>query len=269
VNCLKRLTGAKAPRPIIGPGKRVFAIGDIHGRRDLLDALLERILLHIETAPLADNILVFLGDYIDRGPASRAVIERLCGLKQESDCQTVFLRGNHDQAAPEFLNNPSHYGAWRGYGAAETLLSYGVMPPRFENEVDFARARDDFAHKFPQHHFEFLSCLKYFHVEDDYFFVHAGVRPGIALADQQPEDLMWIRESFLAHRGRFEKMIVHGHTPAPMPVTLANRICVDTGAHATGRLTALVLEGESQSFLDVRNETIRREVIQGFQAVNS
>jgi serine/threonine protein phosphatase 1 len=266
---LKRLIGAKAPKPAVGLGKRLFAIGDIHGRQDLLDALLKRIALHVAAAPPADNILVFLGDYVDRGPASRSVIERLCGLEREIGWRCVFLRGNHDQAVLEFLREPSYYSAWRGYGAAETLLSYGVMPPRFENAADFARAWDDFSRKFPPHHSEFLGGLKYLHVEDDYVFVHAGIRPGLALADQSPEDLMWIRENFLSHRGRFEKVVVHGHTPAPAPVILSNRICVDTGAHATGRLTALVLEGEKQNFLDVRNKAPLHEVMQGLQAVNS
>jgi len=269
VNVWRRLIGAKPPKPAVGMGKRLFAIGDIHGRHDLLDALLKRISRHIAAGPLADNILVFLGDYVDRGPASRAVIERLCGLEGKTGWRCVFLRGNHDQAVCEFLQNPSYYSAWRGYGAAETLLSYGVMPPRFENASDFARAWDDFSRQFPPHHLAFFDGLKYFHVEDDYLFVHAGVRPGVALADQAPEDLMWIRENFLSHRGRFEKMVVHGHTPAPAPVTLPNRICVDTGAHATGRLTAVVLEGENQTFLDVRNTAPLREVMQGFQAVNS
>jgi serine/threonine protein phosphatase 1 len=263
------LIGAKDPKPAVGAGKRLFAIGDIHGRSDLLEALIERLRLHVVSAPAADNVLVFLGDYVDRGPASRAVIERLCGLEKQTGWRCVYIRGNHDQAVLEFLQDPSYYSAWRGYGAAETLLSYGVMPPRFENASDFARAWADFSSKIPAHHVEFLRGSKYFHVEDDYVFVHAGIRPGVALADQSPEDLMWIRENFLSHRKRFEKMVVHGHTPAPAPVLLSNRICVDTGAHATGRLTALVLEGKCRSFIDVRKNKALQDVMQGFQAVNS
>jgi serine/threonine protein phosphatase 1 len=235
----------------------------------LLDALLKRISRHVAAAPSADNILIFLGDYVDRGPQSRAVLEKFCSLERTGGWRCVFLRGNHDQAVLEFLKDPAYYSAWRGYGAAETLFSYGVMPPRFENSSDFVRAWEEFSSKFPPHHLEFLERLKYFHVEDDYLFVHAGIRPHIALADQSPDDLMWIRESFLSHRGRFEKMVVHGHTPSPAPVSLSNRICVDTGAHATGRLTALVLEGDRQTFLDVRNKTSMRGVMQGLQAVNS
>jgi serine/threonine protein phosphatase 1 len=269
VNCLRRLIGANPPKPAVGMGKRLFAIGDIHGRHDLLDALLKGISRHVAAAPPADIILVFLGDYVDRGPASQAVIERLCGLERKTGWRCVFLRGNHDQAVLEFLKDPSHYSAWRGYGAAETLVSYGVMPPRFESASDFDRAWDDFSRKFPPHHLEFLAGLKYFHIEDDYLFVHAGIRPGIALADQTPEDMMWIREIFLSHRGRFEKMVVHGHTPAPAPVMLPNRICVDTGAHATGRLTALVLEDKQRTFLEARNTAPRREVMPRLQVVNS
>lgn len=269
VNYLRRLIGSKPAKPSIGLGKRLFAIGDIHGRLDLLDAMLKGISRHIAAAPPADNILVFLGDYIDRGPASQAVIERLCGLKQRTGWRCVFLKGNHDQAVLEFLQDPNYYSAWRGYGAAETLLSYGVMPPRFENASDFGRAWDDFSRKLPPHHWEFVAALKYFHVEDDYLFVHAGIRPGVALADQAPEDMMWIRENFLSHRGRFEKMVVHGHTPSPMPVILSNRICVDTGAHATGRLTALVLEDKKRTFLEARNTAPRRDVMPRLQVVNS
>jgi serine/threonine protein phosphatase 1 len=268
VNWFQRLTGAKAADPAIGPGKRIFAIGDIHGRLDLLDLLLARISAGMAAASPRDNILVFLGDYIDRGPAARGVIERLCGLKREASWKSIFLRGNHEHAILEFMDDPVSYGAWRSHGAAETLLSYGVMPPRFENRQDFVRARDDFARKCPPHHLEFLSRLECSHIEDDYIFVHAGIRPGVAIADQAQEDLMWIREDFLTHRRPFEKFVVHGHTPSPAPVILSNRICVDTGAHATGRLTALVLEGEHRSFMDVRKSALLREVVRDLQALN-
>jgi serine/threonine protein phosphatase 1 len=247
---LAKLLGRTPRIPKVAANKRVYAIGDIHGRRDLLDGLLECISAHAKANQGIENTLVFLGDYIDRGPDSCAVVERLRALPGEfPDWKFVFLRGNHDQTALEFIDDPKVYGAWRAFGAAETLLSYGVMPPRFENEEDFVRARDAFAHAVPLDHFRFLNRLKYFHVEDDYFFVHAGVRPGIALVDQAQEDMLWIREEFLLHRKSFGKFVVHGHTPGPSPVTLSNRVCVDTGAHATGRLTALVMEGESRSFL--------------------
>lgn len=231
-------------------GRRIFAIGDIHGRLDLLDLLLEQIANHAAQHPMPDNGLVFLGDYIDRGPDSRGVIDRLIALPRVfAGWELHFLRGNHDNAALEFIKNPGLYTVWRSHGAAQTLISYGVLPPRFEKQSEFEQARDDFVRVVPRSHFNFLSQLKYFHAEDDYLFVHAGIRPGIALADQLPEDMLWIREDFLLHRKRFEKVIVHGHTPAPSPIVLSNRICVDTGAHATGQLTALILDSEGRSFL--------------------
>ncbi|HTE15693.1 MAG TPA: metallophosphoesterase family protein [Burkholderiales bacterium] len=248
---LKRWTTSGREKPKVGRNKRVYAVGDIHGRLDLLDDLLDRIVSHSEAAP-ANNVLVFLGDYIDRGANSQGVIERLVSIRKYlPGWKVVPLRGNHEQAALQFLGDPNFYCNWRSYGAAETLLSYGVMPPRFAREADYIRARDDFASKCPHEHLQFISQLQHYHVEDDYLFVHAGVRPGVALWDQLPEDLLSIREDFLLHRKNFGRMIVHGHTPAPLPVKLPNRICIDTGAHATGRLTAIVLEGENQSFLDV------------------
>jgi serine/threonine protein phosphatase 1 len=212
--------------------------------------LLKQIADHAARHPMADNVLLFLGDYIDRGPESRGVIDRLLSLQRVFPGWTLhFLKGNHDQAALDFIGNPALYTVWRSHGAAETLISYGVIPPGFERQQDFERARDDFARAVPASHFQFLGQLHYWHVEDDYLFVHAGIRPGIALENQLAEDLLWIREDFLLHRKRFGKMVVHGHTPAPSPVVLPNRICVDTGAHATGQLTALVLDGERHGFL--------------------
>jgi serine/threonine protein phosphatase 1 len=247
---LGKIIGKKSTEPRLRTGRRVFAIGDIHGRLDLLNVLLKQIANHAARHPVPDNGLIFLGDYIDRGPDSRGVIERLSALQQVFPGWDLhFLRGNHDNAALEFIENPGRYTAWRSHGAAQTLLSYGVIPPRFEKRRQFEQARDDFVRAIPRAHVKFLDQLKYFHVEDDYLFVHAGIRPGIALADQLPEDLLWIREDFLLHRRRFEKMIVHGHTPAPSPIVLSNRICVDTGAHATGHLTALILDSESRGFL--------------------
>jgi serine/threonine protein phosphatase 1 len=247
---LEKIIGKKSPEPRLRTGRRLFAIGDIHGRLDLLNLLLGQIANHAAQHSVPENGLVFLGDYIDRGPDSRGVIDRLIALPQAfPGWELHFLMGNHDNAALEFIENPGIYTAWRSHGAAQTLMSYGVIPPRFENQRQFEQARDDFVRAIPLAHVRFLNQLEYFHVADDYLFVHAGIRPGIALADQLPEDLLWIREDFLLHRRRFEKMIVHGHTPAPSPIVLSNRICVDTGAHATGHLTALILNSEGRSFL--------------------
>jgi len=251
VNLFKRLLGVTASRPSIGTGTRVFAVGDIHGRLDLLDILLKKIALIAKGRAEFRNTLVFLGDYVDRGSDSRGVIERLIHLDLPG-WKTVFLRGNHDQAILDFVNDAGFYRTWRSFGAPETLLSYGVRPPRFDNDAEFARARDEFAASCPQEHLDFIDNLPYKHVEGDYFFVHAGVRPGLALEEQTSTDMLWIRDEFLQHNRPFAKVIVHGHSPTSKPVMLPNRIGVDTGAHATDCLTAAIFEGESCIFLDTK-----------------
>jgi serine/threonine protein phosphatase 1 len=231
-------------------GTRVYAVGDIHGRLDLLERMLEKIAGHAAETPYPRNVLVFLGDYVDRGPASKAVVERLAHL-HISDWQIVCLRGNHDQAVLDFLNSPQSYRAWRDYGAAETLYSYGVSPPLFDRMEDIAAAHAAFGAVLPPAHRKFFSNLEYFHVEGGYMFVHAGVRPGIALDRQLPEDLMWIREDFLEADQRLKKVIVHGHSPTSAPQRLSHRIAVDTGAYATGCLSAVALYGQKNTFLSV------------------
>lgn len=250
---LSRFSPSGIANPCVGEGRRVFAVGDIHGRRDLLDRLLETLLEYSAAAPPARNVLIFLGDYVDRGLESKAVIERLSTLDWPG-WQTVFLRGNHDKAVLDFLKDASVYRVWRGFGAVETLLSYAVRPPRFNQAEDLERARREFAAACPQAHMDFLDGLEYWHVEGDYAFVHAGVRPSRPLADQSPDDLIWIREEFLNCRRPFEKIIVHGHTPVRVPVILPNRIGLDTSAH--GCLTALVLEGGKRLFLDTQKNSL-------------
>lgn len=248
MNWLRKLTQRHATPPSVGEGRRVIAVGDIHGRADLLDQLLERLLSYAANAPDFENTIVFLGDYIDRGMNSREVIQRLVD-NPIPGWKMVCLRGNHDQSMLDFVKDPAVYRNWRQFGAPETLFSYGVRPPLFDRVEDFARARDDLARACPLNHWEFLGRLRYFHVEGDYVFVHAGIRPGVALVDQTPEDMMWIRDEFLAHRQKFPKVVVHGHTPSPRAVHLENRIGIDTGAHATDRLTAVIFEGARSSFL--------------------
>jgi len=231
--------------PRVPDGCCVYAVGDIHGRRDLLDALLERIWAD---APATGNNLVFLGDYIDRGPDSKATIECLANL-QRPGWEIVTLRGNHDQMLLDFLGYPEAYLGWRSLGGSETLLSYGVKPPLFSNTKDLVRLRDEFADMLPRKHRAFFEDLRLCHVVGDYFFVHAGVRPAISLDRQSPEDLLGIREDFLFSNQRLDKVVVHGHTPSEQPVTRGNRICVDTGAYATNCLTAVKLSGRSCNFL--------------------
>jgi serine/threonine protein phosphatase 1 len=237
----QKITAAAIPE-----GHRVYAVGDIHGRLDLLKKLWIAIEADAAGADVKKTI-IFVGDYVDRGRDSKGVIDFLIDLKQQGD--VICLRGNHDQAVLDFIADPKFYGGWKPCGAPETLVSYGVMPPRFDDEAEFETARADFVAKCPQAHLQFLESLPYSYELGGYFFVHAGVRPGIPLKEQDPQDLMWIRDEFLFSRADFEKVVVYGHTPVEQAGRRGHRISVDTGAYATGRLTAAVLEGLDCRFL--------------------
>ena len=233
--------------PKVPDGTRVYAVGDIHGRLDLLERLLCQIEAHAAEVPRR-NTLIFLGDYVDRGPRSKDVIDRLMALRLP-DWEIVFLRGNHEQMVLDFVDDAGLYRVWRSFGSADTLLSYGVKPPSFDNDDALADARAEFVRKCPVQHSEFLRGLKYRHMAGDYMFVPAGVRPGVAIDRQSPEDLMWIRDEFLLSDNRLEKVVVHGHTPTERPVRRSNRIGIDTGAYATDCLTAVILDGEQCTFV--------------------
>lgn len=198
------------------------------------------------------NVLIFLGDYVDRGPDSKGVIERLSSLNVP-DWEIFFLRGNHDQAVLDFLSDAMLYRSWRNFGAAETLLSYGVYPPRFDNDDAYEAVRQIFAEKLPPTHHQFFVSLKDHYDVGGYYFAHAGVRPGVPLDQQVPDDLLWIRDVFLQSDIPLKKVVVHGHTPQDVPARGAFRIGVDTGAYSTGCLSAAVLEGAACRFLSVRD----------------
>lgn len=229
---------SRAPRA--PKGTRVYAIGDIHGRADLLQRLLKTIAKDAVDAPKR-CVLVTLGDYIDRGPDSAGVIERLCTLHQSApfkDFELIFLKGNHELLLEHFLKRRDDGRMWLGCGGAETLKSYGAKwTPR------------DAAARIPKHHRRFFSDLTLIHREGDYAFAHAGVRPGVDLNDQRAEDVLWIRALFLDTTRHLGAVIVHGHTPVEVPDVLANRIAIDTRAWTSGTLTAVVLEGTKQRFL--------------------
>ncbi len=230
----------------VPPGWRVYAIGDIHGRSDLLgrlSALIRRDAVDWQ----GKTAFVFIGDYVDRGPDSRGVIDMLLQKFRRAD--TKFLRGNHDQALLDFLTAPATYARWRTFGGAETLRSYGVTPPDAEIPHAMFIARSQFTNVLPLAHRQFLQNTRMSFELGDYFFAHAGVRPGVALARQSPQDLMWIREEFLDSKEDFGKIVVHGHSPSHRPVRRTNRIGIDTEAYATGRLTAVVLEAAECRFL--------------------
>lgn len=224
-------------------GQRVYAIGDIHGRRDLLDRLLAMIRQDDAAREPADTTLVFLGDYVDRGPASAEVVERLRQLAGEAGATQVhFLAGNHEEIFLLALAGDER--ATRLFcrvGGRETALSYGIPATDYER-MSYAEVSGRLQAIVPGEHRAFLSGLEDLVVIGDYAFVHAGIRPGVALEEQRQEDLRWIREPFLGHRGRLAKLIVHGHTISDEVEMLPHRIGVDTGAFQSGRLTAIGLE---------------------------
>jgi len=242
-------------RPSAPTDARIYAIGDIHGRADLLDALMEQIAEDTKTRPLAGasarKVLVFLGDYVDRGDQSRDVIERLCDFPQIGfeDFEVHFLKGNHEDFLVQFLDTGDHSDSWLINGGRETLESYGIDAGLIYVGEALAELRKQFDDALPDSHLDFFRSLELSHLEGDYLFVHAGVRPGVAIDAQDALDLMWIRGDFLSSDADFGKVVVHGHTVQPEPQIHPNRIGIDTGAYYSERLTALVLEGSERRFL--------------------
>ena len=237
---------AAAVPPRTAPDTRVYAVGDIHGRLDLLRRINQQIHEDAYAHQAPRNVVVYLGDYIDRGESSRAVIDWLIDNPLPG-FQSVHLLGNHEQSLLQFLTDVGVGPAWLAYGGRATLLSYGVRPPAAER--DLPATQEELRAALPARHLAFLRGLRLSHAEGDYLFVHAGVRPGVPLAAQSAEDLLWIREEFLQSGADFGKIVVHGHTIADAPEVRPNRIGIDTGAFASGTLTCLVLAEERWSFL--------------------
>ena len=230
-------------QPRLPDGIRVYAFGDIHGRSDLLKKMFTVIDADMERNPASRSIEVFLGDYIDRGPDSAHVLDLL--LDRSLYRETVFLKGNHEAYFLELLRDPGKLEDWRQFGGLQTLMSYGIQPsinPDASEQTDLIHALIEVM---PNDHLRFLEGLQPTFICGDFFFVHAGVRPGIPLKEQQEADLLWIRSEFLDSEEDFGKFIVHGHTPVREPDIRPNRINIDTGAYATGNLTLLTIEGSS------------------------
>jgi serine/threonine protein phosphatase 1 len=236
--------------PALPKGQLLYAVGDIHGRLDLLRDLLQLIEDDAHARSRASRrILVFLGDYIDRGPDSSGVVADLIA-RTFPGFETHFLKGNHEAILLNFLGDPLHLNHWLANGGQATMDSYGVDTQALAE----ARARSEtwreaFAAALPEAHLRFFGALQLSVTIGDYLFVHAGVRPGVPLAAQSEDDLVWIRSPFLDHAGSFGKIVVHGHTPGLLPVIRPNRIGIDTGAVFSDRLTALRLEDRARAFL--------------------
>jgi len=243
---------AAAPAEPDSQAGTIYAIGDIHGCYALMTDLLARIVADAEALPAAETVtLVFLGDYIDRGPDSAAVLSALIWIARNAPYETVFLRGNHEQAMLDYLEDPRRADTWLEFGGAQTLAAYGVaVPADYGPGADHPALRDALLDRLPASHLAFLRGLPLSWESADHLFVHAGIRPGTAIAAQDPRDLLWIRTSFLDDDRPHGKVVVHGHSwSSGAPVQKANRIGVDTGAYATGLLTAARLRAGTVAFL--------------------
>lgn len=237
-----RARPAPAKPATLPAGTRVYAIGDVHGCADLLDRLLERIDTDDAARDRAETGIIFLGDLVDRGPRSAEVVERLRCLADERP-SVRFLLGNHEEVFLGALaGDEKATRLFCRIGGRETALSYGMSAAEYER-LDYPELVQRLSEIVPGSHRRFLSGFEDLVILGDYAFVHAGVRPGVALEQQRTSDLRWMREPFLDHAAQLEKVVVHGHTIRPEVEYRSNRIGIDTGGYATGRLTALGLEG--------------------------
>jgi serine/threonine protein phosphatase 1 len=246
-----------------GPaGTLLYAIGDVHGRLDLLAAMHRHIAAEVEQAVAEGTALdwrvIHLGDYVDRGPDSKGVLDFLITAKRR-DARNVMLAGNHDVGFLAFLENPAQGQLFLNFGGVETARSYGVelySAPTLEDD------HADLLSAVPDAHMAFLRALDFSATFGDFFFCHAGIRPGRPLERQRMQDLIWIREEFHDHQGLYPKIVVHGHTPGPEPELCANRVNVDTLAYQSGRLTALAVNGPRKRILTAtRDGLAQREAV--------
>lgn len=228
-------------KPSLPDGVRIYALSDIHGCADLLAQMFGVIDADVANSRPHRAIEVFLGDYIDRGPDSRLTLDLL--IERSRRGNAVFLRGNHEAFLADVIRDPSRLGDWLRVGGLQTLMSYGLTPSLQPDRAEQTTlVRQLIAAMPPQHH-SFLKRLRLTFTCGDFFFTHAGVRPGIPLSEQREADLLWIRDEFLGSHDDFGKYVVHGHTPVRAPEILPNRANIDTGAYATGNLTLLSIQG--------------------------
>ncbi|MFT4115666.1 metallophosphoesterase family protein [Bradyrhizobium sp.] len=232
-----------AREPRLPEGVRIYALGDIHGCADLLRDTFAMVDADLERNPIDRPVEVFLGDYIDRGPQSSRTLDLL--IERSRTRETVCLKGNHEAYFLDVLRDPGKVNDWRQFGGLQTLMSYGINPPLNPTAAERTDLVSTLLGLMPSSHLPFLRGLKPSFTCGDFYFVHAGVRPGIPLKEQQESDLLWIRSEFLESNENFGKFIVHGHTPVETPDIRPNRINIDTGAYATGNLTLLSIEGSS------------------------
>lgn len=244
----RRKAPEDAPLPSVGEAMRVYAIGDIHGRDDLFAELLEKIAGDEAGRLPSPRLLILLGDLVDRGPGSRQVVERAMDLVRSGE-NVRFIKGNHEEMFIAAARGQAQAARlFRRFGGVETLASYGLAPEKCVAMSDEALAHWMLT-DIPRDPVDFLDDGEDQISVGDYLFVHAGVRPRIALEAQISADLRWIRGDFLNHRGRFGKMVIHGHNISENVDIQPNRIGIDTGAFRSGRLTAIGLEKDRRWFL--------------------
>lgn len=230
------------------PGCRAYAIGDVHGRLDLLDEILGEIERDMAARKPLRTFIILLGDLIDRGPDSAGVVERLRAYRNDG-AELILLSGNHEEVLLEILSGKlGVLPAWLKFGGAECARSYGIDPEQLK-QADELRAIELVREKVPRRHREFLRGFADTFRFGDYLFVHAGIRPGVGLEEQDRKDLRWIREPFLGDAKEHGFVVVHGHTIAPEVEERSNRIGIDTGAYQSGVLTAVAIEDERRWFL--------------------
>lgn len=250
---LKSLFGTRSPRPVgatpIAPDRPVAAIGDLHGRYDLLTALEQRLRDEAD----AGAAWVFLGDYVDRGPDSAGVLDWLRGRQQAAPDQVICLKGNHEKMMLDFIDDPAGKGArWLVNGGMETLASYGIdgQPARHGAE-EALEAADALEAALPEGMQDWLRALPLHWASGNIHCVHAGMDPARAPEAQEPRSLLWGHPAFLRQPRADGLTVVHGHTIVDAPWLGDGRICVDTGAYRSGRLTAALLAGDAARFITV------------------
>jgi len=238
----------------------IYAIGDIHGRLDLLDAIHQRIAADAMRRTARRRQVVYLGDYVSRGPDSRGVVDRVREWLPEG-FERITLKGNHEDLMLRFLQGEIDTGRhWLDFGGLEAMAAYGVTIADREarDEASVSALGKGLAEQLPASHLDFFSTLQISHSAGGYFFVHGGVRPGVPLQDQSDRDCLWIRKAFLTSDADHGAIVVHGHCISDQPDVRHNRIGIDTGAYRSGVLTCLVLDGENHSFLQTASPPVRK-----------
>jgi serine/threonine protein phosphatase 1 len=245
----------RSPQPVKLPrvpdGTRYYAVGDIHGRLDLFEAMIAAIEDEIAAAPGLDHRIVLLGDLVDRGPESAGVIRRTQSWQQSRNVRV--LAGNHEDMFLNAFRKPEQLRHFLKHGGYETALSFGLTAHEL-GTLDLEEIHALYCARIPQSVRDYVASFETMIRAGDYVFVHAGIDPARPLAEQKRSDLLWIRGGFLDHQGALEKVVVHGHTIFDHVMDCGNRIGIDTGAFRSGVLTALVLEGDQRRILQARTD---------------